>query len=416
MESTPSRPMPEDFEISGLNDQSPVLRGRFQDGTSPQVGTWTGVVDSGLSSRTVRAFRQSDLLLDINRRMLAPLGMLDAAHVLASRAGINIGNPTENDIYDPENAYEFATEVVERDPDLLPTAISWRWEMELRRGVVNFDPRDPEQYKKVAIGSYMKRIIPDRVLLDTEVFSRAIVPVYLPFETKYPNNFDFTMAKPGQKLLSIDVEGNLFDVFASNSPLAQVPHTLLAPKELRSQFLQPSDIDAVSKLREKYPIFHFVYSSMGAGAGVNHQHWHMMAGRAEYPVLSRPVTVIHQGEKAKIGHYPQWPVDCLTIERADTYGMDIEKEFIHYLQQNDMPHNLFVDGNRTWITPRSHTETSLIPGKKYGAWETVLGVCNTGTRQQYDFVDEPILERALHEIQLDSVVMATVIQKLKSLI
>lgn len=317
---------------------------------------------------------------------------------------------------DPKSAYLYASDAVFQNPDLLPSIIEWRWKMELDRGVVNFDPRDPKQYRKVKIGSYEKRIIPDRILPDTELFSRSLVPVYLPFETKYPNNFDFTMAKPGQKLLTFEIEGVKFDVFASNSPLAHVPHTLLVPQDLRSQFILAIDIDVASKLIEKYPNFHFIYSSMGAGAGVNHQHWHMMAGQVNYPILARKSVAIFKNQKIKLSYYPQWPTDCILIEKTDNYGMDIEKKFIHYLQQNNIPHNIFIKNNRTWITPRSHKETALIPEKKYGAWETVLGICNTGTQKQYDLVDELILEKALREVQLDSLIFEKLIEKLKSFI
>lgn len=360
---------------------------------------------------------QLEAVLDINRRMQAEAGMLDAANTLVSQSGSELVVPTtEDELYIPGVAYDIATDIVEKNPDLLPAAIAWRWEMELRRGVVNFDPRDPSQYKTTGIGSYMKRIIPDRVLPDTEVFSHAAVPVYLPFEQKYPNNFDFTMAKPGQKLLSINVEGNGFNVFASNSPLAEVPHTLLVPQELRPQFLQRPDMEAVLKLQERYPSFHFVFSSMGGGAGVNHQHWHMMAGESQYPVQSRPISPLYEFNGTRIGHYPEYPTDCILIEKSGDVTMDLETAFIEHLQQNNIPHNLFVKGNRTWIAPRSHTETLLIPGKKYGAWETILGVCNTGTQEQYDFVDDTILEQALHTIQLPPAEKAELVQALISLV
>lgn len=154
---------------------------------------------------------------------------------------------------------------------------------------------------------------------------------------------------------------------------------------------------------------------MGAGAGVNHQHWHMMAGECEYPVLERSITM-RSGKNINIGHYPDWPTDCLFIEKHNDYKMDTEIEFISFLQQNNIPHNLFVKRNCTWITPRSHASTALIPGKKYGAWETILGICNTGSRAQYDFVDENILEQALREIQLTRGIKGKIMQKLESLL
>lgn len=413
MENRPFIQMPDNSASSGASDiQSDYVNGDHSD-VFPLVSV-EGESD-GASLRTFRALRQSTILLETNRILLSRLGTLNAAVSLATNAGIDLSHTIIKDVLDPEYVYKLATEIIKRDPDLLPAVLSWRWEMELRRGIVNFDPRDPEAYKQVKIGSYLKRIIPDRVKPDTEVFSQA-VPVYLPFEQKYPSNFDFTMAKPGQNLLNIEIDGNSFDIFASNSPLASVPHTLLVPTEQRSQFLKPSDIDAVSKLREDYPMFHFVFSSMGAGAGVNHQHWHIMAGQAGYPIHSRPITMIHEGEKAKIGHYPEWPTDCLVIESSDGYEMEVEKEFVKYLQQNNMPHNLFVDGKRTWIAPRSDTGTTLIPGKKYGAWEIILGVCNTNGLDQYNFVNENILIQALRAIQLSPEVKAKNIQELITLV
>lgn len=322
---------------------------------------------------------------------------------------------TAYDIYAPDNAYEIATKIVKGEPALLPAIIFWRWEIELKRGTVNFDPRNPNSYKQINIGPYVKRIIPDRTQPKTEKFSNPNVPVFLPFEQKFPNNFDFTMAKPGQKLLSIHIGNNWFDIYASNSPLSQVPHTLLVPRELRSHFLLPIDLETISILRELYPTFHFIYSSMGAGAGVNHQHWHMIAGQCEYPVLTRPITLIYQRKNIKIGHYPEWPTDCLVIERHNDYKMDIETEFIRFLQQNNMPHNLFVQQNRTWIDPRSHTDTTMIPGKKYGAWETILGICNACSQTQYDFIEASILEEALHKIRLDVEIQKKMIQKIKAL-
>jgi hypothetical protein len=320
-----------------------------------------------------------------------------------------------DEILHPDLAHKIATEMVEKDPNSLQTVIFWRWEMELKRGIVNFDPRNPDSYQQVKIGSYVKRIIPDRIQPKTEKFSDPNIPVFLPFGHNFINNFDFSMAKPGQKLLSIQVENDWFDVFASNSPLAQVPHTLLVPREPRSQFLLPIDLKVVSVLRERYPSFHFVYSSMGGGAGVNHQHWHMMAGQAEYPVLERPIEQLIQGRRSNVGHYPRFPTDCFVIESHDGYQMDTEVDFVNLLQQTNTPHNLYVQQNRTWIAPRSHTETSLIPGKKYGAWETVLGVCNTGSQEQYDCVNETVLKQALREIQLKPEEKEKLAQELKSL-
>lgn len=314
----------------------------------------------------------------------------------------------------PNEAYKIATKIVDEKPDMLPTILFWRWEMELRRGTINFDPRNPESYQQVKIGSYIKRIIPDRIQLNTEKFSDPYIPVFLPFERKYPSNFDFTMVKEGQKLVSIFIENSWLDIYASNSPLAQVPHTLLVPREPRSHFLLPIDFKTVSILQNRYPSFHFIYSSMGAGAGVNHQHWHMMAGESEYPVLTRPITLIQQGKNVDIGHYPEWPTDCLVIEKHDDFKMDMEIKFINFLQKNNIPHNLFVKGNCTWVTPRSHTSTTIIPEKKYGAWETILGICNTGSQAQYDFVDENILEQALSEIQLERGIKKKIVQKLES--
>lgn len=318
--------------------------------------------------------------------------------------------------YAPEEAHEIATQIAEKKPHLLPTIIFWRWEMELNRKTINFDPRDPSSYKQVNIGPYIKRIIPDRIQPETEKFSGSNVPVFLPFKQKYPNNFDFTMVKNGQKLLSIQVQKNWFDIYASNSPLAQPPHTLLVPREPRSHFLLPIDLQTISILREQYPTVHFIYSSMGAGAGVNHQHWHMIAGQCEYPVLARPITFMYKGKNISIGHYPKWPTDCLVIERHNDYKMDVEIEFIRFLQQNNIPHNLFVQRNRTWINPRSHTETTLIPGKKYGAWETILGICNTCSQTQYDLVKASILEQALRKIQLEPGLKKKIIQKAESLV
>ncbi|MEP7166608.1 MAG: hypothetical protein ABI758_01365 [Candidatus Woesebacteria bacterium] len=317
----------------------------------------------------------------------------------------------ENPLIDPSLAYEYATDVVALKPDLLPQAVTWRWETELARGIVNFDPREPTSYQRVPMDEYVKRIIPDRIQPKTEKFSNPDVPVYLPFEIKYPNNFDFTMATTGQKLLSIKIESHHFDLYASNSPLFEGPHSLLVPREPRSQFLLSADMEAISLLREKYPEFHFVYSSMGGGAGVNHQHWHVMAGLPDYPVLQRPISVLHSTNKVTIGHYPDFPNDCLVIENTADNSMKIETQFIQYLQQNNIPHNLFVWKNRSWITPRSHTESLVIPDKKYGAWETILGVCNACSQSQYDFINVGLLELALQEIQLERFKKEEIVQK-----
>ncbi|MEO6077607.1 MAG: hypothetical protein ABIP54_02375 [Candidatus Andersenbacteria bacterium] len=316
-------------------------------------------------------------------------------------------------ILSPDNAYEIATKIVSREPALLSAVIFWRWEMELKRGVINFDPREPNSYQEAKIGHYIKRIIPDRIQVDTEKFSDPYVPVFLPFEKKYPNNFDFTMSKPGQKLASIFVENVWFDIYASNSPLASVPHTLLVPQELRSHFLLPIDFDVVLALCANYPEIHFIYSSMGAGAGVNHQHWHMMMGDCEYPILNRNPKTMLDRDGIQVSCYTDWPTDCLLIEKKDKYiGMEIEERLIQYLQNENIPYNLFIKNQRTWINPRSHISTKTIPGKKYGAWETILGICNTGSQEQYNFVNEDTLEKALRDIQLDQVEKSKIVKKM----
>lgn len=320
----------------------------------------------------------------------------DRLRTFVKAEGIDI-SPGNSD-YAPEEAYRVATEIVEKEPSLLPEVIQWRWRMELNRGTVDFDPNDPNSYREVAIGRYIKRIIPDRIQPKSEEMSGPDTSVYVPFEQK-PSDFVYTMARPGQKLLSIVLEKTAFDIYASNSPLTKAPHTLLVPQDLRPQFMLPIDLQVISVLQARYPLFSFMYSSMGGGAGVNQQHWHMIADSCTYPVLAQPIEFRHQARAFTIGQYCNWPSDSLILGGDADYKTGVLIEFIELLQQLNVPHNLFVK-RWTWLNPRSRLQTALIPGKKFGTWESILGICNACSQEEYDKTDAYVFEQALNMIQL----------------
>jgi hypothetical protein len=299
-----------------------------------------------------------------------------------------------------QQLYDAATLMVDEDPSVLPEIIQWRWETELARGVIHFDPRIPENYLTRNMGPYMKRVIRDRMGPKPERMSNPYTPVQVPFETKF-SGFDYSMAPPGQLLLSMQIRGGTYDIFAANSPLTEAPHTLLVPREARSQFLLQEDIEVLTEMQERYPGFKFMYSSMGGGAGVNQQHIHMSTAGEFFPILTALQSPYVEQDDIKAGIYFDWPTDSIVLSGDLSCRTQVATEFIQYLQAHDQPHNLFGSDNSIWINPRSRKITERIPGKKYGTWESILGICNACSWEEYYDTDEAVFEGALRDIQLD---------------
>lgn len=300
----------------------------------------------------------------------------------------------------PHDLAAYASELIKNDPGLLPDIILWRWEIELRRGIVKFDPRNPSCFQEIAIGQYLKRIIPDRIQTKGEQMSGATTPVYEPFEQMH-SGFNYFMIPPEQKLFEVMLGNKNYNILASNSPLTYNPHTLLVSQEKRSQFLSPEDFECVSLLCLDYPNFTFTYSSLGAGAGVNHQHWHMIAGQESYPILCEPLKEFYTDSTITLGMPKHWITNSIVIGGDHEARFDLAARFTKFLQDRNIPHNLFIQQNQIWINPRSRKHSAAMPSKKFGTWETILGICNTSSWDEYHQVDEALFEKALLELKLD---------------
>ncbi len=275
------------------------------------------------------------------------------------------------------------------------------WNKALKNGIINFDPRNPNNYKEIKIGKYIKRIIPDRISKFSEKMSDELLPVKLPFSYKL-NNFDYTKTKTSQKLLQINLVTGKYFIFASNSPLSIEPHCLLIPYKNRGQFIRKVDIKTCNKILKYNPKTVFIFSSLAGGAGVNHMHIHLIPQLNKYPTLyATKIKILSIKNKMNIYKLINWKSDLIIIEGKNNKLLKFTFSIINELQKNNIPHNILIKNGQIWINPRSRKKCTTFKNKKMGSWETILGICNCCSFKEYTAMTEIKFEKCLTEIMMN---------------
>lgn len=230
--------------------------------------------------------------------------------------------------------------------------------------------------------------------------SDCLIPVRYSFGKK-PYSFNYQLAPQEQELFRLSINNQRYRILASNSPLTYSYHTLLIPLNRRIQVININDLKNAFSILKKYPEYTILYSSMGAGAGVNHMHLHLIAGKEDYPVLrAKRKRILHNLGLELLSVY-NWPQDTYILRGDVNLIIDIADKFIKRLQRYNIPHNLFIRAGELWINPRSRKQSSILPNKKFGSWETILGIFNACSRGEYLTITAPLFYKILHEIQIE---------------
>lgn len=292
------------------------------------------------------------------------------------------------------------SKMIEDNNISIQDAIETRWEKELQKGIIKFDPRDKNQYKEKKIGIFTKRIIPDRMFSDGEILSDTSTPVFTPFCNN--KNFNYNKAPESQELFRLIINNLIYRFCASNSPLSISPHILLVPLKNRPQFIKFCDIKVIFEIIKKNQEFNFVYSSMGAGASVNHMHIHLISGKEYFPVLNSRKKLFSTKNNFLIKTLVTWPSDAYILVGKNQPITQPAYNFIKFLQINNIPHNLFIRQNEIWVNPRSRITSKIMPNKKFGSWETILGIFNACSKNEYFLINGKIFNNILEEIRIDT--------------
>lgn len=288
-----------------------------------------------------------------------------------------------------------------RDLGSLSESLLVLWNKALEKGAINFNPRNPNNYKEVKIGKYIKRIIPDRITKLSEKMSDELLPIKLPFSYKL-GNFDYTKVKTAQKLLQVNLRIGKYFILASNSPLSIEPHCLLVPCRNRGQFITKVDIRACCEILKYNPDIVFIFSSLAGGAGVNHMHIHLIPGLSKYPtVYAMKRKILSDKGKINIHRLINWKSDLLIIEGNNNKLVNFATYVVGELQKNNMPHNILIKNGQIWVNPRSRKRCFAFKNKKFGSWETMLGICNCCSIKEYMTMTEIIFEKCLTEIMMN---------------
>lgn len=293
--------------------------------------------------------------------------------------------------------------------------ITKRWKIALDEGIINFDPNDKTQYKECIIGRYLKRIIPDRIRTydNKEVLSDHTTPVKIPFINAH-GIFNYNKIHINQELCRIYFKNNIYRIIASNSPLTYSHHTLIVPFIDQSHFLKINDLKFSFEILNTFPDYSIMFSSMGAGAGVNHMHMHMIAGREFYPVSHATKKVFYENSAITAMTLLDWPSDVYILCGESNIILDAGIRFINYLQNTNTPHNMLAFTNELWINPRSRKASIVIPDKRLGTWETILGICNACSLNEYN-ISENEFHKCLKGIRINKTEKIILDHKIKEI-
>ena len=290
------------------------------------------------------------------------------------------------------------SKLIEHGELSLKRAIELRWCLELKSGVINFNPINKSQYKEKRIGKFLKRIIPDRILGKGESMNDCKTPVFVYFKNN--KDFNYNKTPKSQELFRIKIKNLRYRFFVSNSPLSYSPHLLLVPFHNRSQFIRLCDIETIFNILKDEKEFVFLYSSMGAGAGVNHMHIHLIAGREPFPVMSAEKKIFFEKKGYRIEKFKNWPSDSYMFSGNTKKIIENSYKFIKFLQKNNVPHNIFIQKEEVWINPRDRIFSKIMPNKKFGSWEVILGIFNACSVAEYNYINGINFESILTEIKI----------------
>ena len=297
-----------------------------------------------------------------------------------------------------------------------PERLRQAWHAAVVDGAVKYGSSGQQALLERGIGRFLIRRVPGRGLPGDEGTLSVDSPIFKPVE---PTDFTFEPGRlPNSQILDgFTVQDEEFLIIAADVPLAHHPHYLVVSKKVRPQFLLPADLASTWALIEANQGWWATYSSVAAGAGVNHQHTHVIAGPDNLPwmVADRVLVAEDSHSRVRVEQLAQWPSDPVIVRGPRDTVHRAAAALTKLLQQNGIPHNLVLRPGEVAICPRSRRRSTSLPDKKFGTWETILGVCNAST-EDYQRIDEPLFLRSLGEIRLDRTIAAALRRQMVGLV
>ena len=170
------------------------------------------------------------------------------------------------------------------------------------------------------------------------------------------------------------VQGKQLSLLYNKFPFIDYHALLVIDKAQHlNQYLTKNQLDYIAKLQfstqQACPEFVMAYNSLGAGASVNHLHFHAYLERSPLPVFSE--RFIHND-----GSLP-YPANCLVFN-----GSDETWQAIQLLHQKNTPYNLLFRNNNIFCLPRKKPGRDFkdLDVASYG-WSNMAGLINVNNKE-----------------------------------
>lgn len=183
-----------------------------------------------------------------------------------------------------------------------------------------------------------------RVLKPSGVSKSIITNVHMPF-----NDVDFNFNKISDLTIwSGDISGRKVTLYFNKFPYKDLQALLvLDPTQNKEQFLTEADhrfvVDMTNSLSHLYNVS-FGYNALGAGASVNHLHFHLMVGIEKLPV-AEPQWIHNGGDRP-------YPANIYVYADVSESWKLIDK-----LNQKNIPYNILYLPGKIYLFPRKFLGT-----------------------------------------------------------
>lgn len=186
-----------------------------------------------------------------------------------------------------------------------------------------------------------------------------------------------------------ECEGKQLSLLYNKFPFIHY-HALLVVDKARhnNQYLTQDTLNYIVRLhartQQNCPDFVMTYNSLGAGASVNHLHFHTYIQITPLPVFSQAFG--HNGGKLP------YPASCLVLNSATEAWKIIET-----LQKNNMPYNLLFKNKKIYCLPRKIADKEYVgmDVNTYG-WSQMAGLINV---ENGELLDEITADKVISSLK-----------------
>lgn len=166
-----------------------------------------------------------------------------------------------------------------------------------------------------------------------------------------------------------EIQGRQLSLLYNKFPFVDYHALLVVDKaQHHNQLLTAAYLDYIAVLQastqQQLPGFVVAYNSLGAGASVNHLHFHAYLEKTPLPIFSQKF-VHNGGDKT-------YPATCQVFHNPESAW-----QAIHSLHQHNIPYNLVLKDQCIYCLPRKVPQTTCneIDVAGYG-WSNMAGLMN----------------------------------------